>query len=216
MDHLTFDEIVKAVFANEYTPENARLMAKVSSHVMSCEECNRIYEAVYDIYELGFEQGMDVVKERLQIASCEYEKNEVEGKEEIKEGKSLLSSIFLSIQNGKKVVLNSIQNAFGIEYYFSYPTALATRGGEQKIVMDRLVDDENYDNQISISQGVLSVQLSGQDYFERGITSPYLDVFSGDAVLYSGPMDTSGNLITKCIPIKNDGEISLKIWGNHV
>ena len=210
MEHLTFDEIVKAVFADENTPDNMRLIARMNAHVIQCKECNKVYNAVYDIYELGFEQGLEVVEQRLKEAESSFSQRNVLTDQD------LLSSIVLSIKKGTKLVLDSIKNNIGIDYFFSYPMALATRGGNQKMETNKLIDDENLDNQIVLNDGKLSLYLCREDFSVRGINSLYMECREGNRILFSGPMEVYENTFQKSVDVGNDDTLCIKLWGNHV
>ena len=207
MEHLTFDEIVNAIYAEEYTPENARLVAKVNSHVMNCPECDKIHKAVYEIYELGFEEGLDVVNERLrELKAAEIYKNDVESATE-----KHIMEMAIDIIDTHKIVLESIKRLSSICYYFSYPMSIADRGGDSQLDTTKLIDDENIDNTIEYSNGLLRIQLSKSDFDENKLAYPSIEIISDNNVLYDGVMDEEDELLYKSFNINKTGRIIINL-----
>lgn len=210
MEHLTFNEIVDAIYTTELTPESARHIARVNAHVMNCPDCFKIHKAVYEIYELGFEQGLDVVNERLQELEEKYSlANDSSIAEKVK---NYITQIALDVENGKKLILNNIKSLSTLKYYYSYPIALATRGGNQQIDTSKLIDDENVDNLIELNDGLLKIQFSKIEY--DGISMPYpsIEILTDNEVIYDGPMDEDNEKLFKCVKVKDNEKLYINIW----
>ena len=50
-EHLDFDDIVDAIYTDEMTPDNMRLIHRVQAHVMKCDNCRHIYDTILTIRE---------------------------------------------------------------------------------------------------------------------------------------------------------------------
>ena len=51
MEHLEFEEIVKFVSIDKADEENFNLIKKVNNHIVKCDECLRLVEAVANIQD---------------------------------------------------------------------------------------------------------------------------------------------------------------------
>ena len=212
MEHLTFDEIVAAVYTEKLNPESTRLIARVNAHVMKCPDCFKTYKAIYEIYELGFEQGLDVVEERLK----EIENESLTDSQVHEIVKKYIMQMALSIENKKQIVMNDFKNLSMLHHYYSYPTSVATRGGNQKLDMSKLIDDENIDNVIEYKDGFLKLQFSKFDYDDNGMKYPLLEVLSGKNVLYDGPFDEDDVTLYKNINLDNNYNVAINLKEHDV
>ena len=231
MEHLTFEQIVDAIYSEGLSSENARRIARVNAHVMKCPKCFEIYKAVYDIYELDFDQGRDVVNERLKELEKRYYSSRVieeitdavaqnlsekieQDAEDFSAQSSIrkyLAQISIELEKRQKIILKNIKNLSNINYYYSYPVALATRGGEQQIDTRKLIDDENIDNLIEINNGILKVQFSKLDFDDNNIQYPLLEILSDQKLLYEGPLDEDNEKLFKNIEINDHDNIIINL-----
>lgn len=227
MEHLTFEEIVGAIYADAPTPENLKLIGKVNSHVMNCPECYKIHKAVYDLYELGFEGGLDEVYRRINEPELAQSVSEDIAKEERQSDysanpdatmvlKNYLTQIVLMIENRNKLVLKSMKDLGSLKHYYSYPMAVSTRGGENSVDTGRLVDDENLDNEIIYSDGLLQLQFSKLDFDDNGLSYPFVEILSDDRIIYNGPFDEDGEILKKVVPVNDISKIYVNVWEQDV
>lgn len=52
--HYDFDEIVECIYSPAKSDEERQNLYNISAHVFKCKKCAKIYEALYNVYELGF------------------------------------------------------------------------------------------------------------------------------------------------------------------
>ncbi len=61
--HYDFDEIADCIYSSLKTVEEREILYSITAHCLKCEKCGKIYEALYNVHELGFEP--ESAKERL-------------------------------------------------------------------------------------------------------------------------------------------------------
>ena len=134
-EHLNFEDIVDAIYADEMTPDNMRLIHRVQAHVMKCDSCRHIYDTIQTIGDWREDELSD---EKFAAVSFP----------ELL--KSAAVSLSVSISNGCRLALDGIQQlASGLDYSFEHPLALAARSGAGDEDMSRLVDEENDYNRMT-------------------------------------------------------------------
>ena len=53
--HYDFDEIADCIYSSLKTAEERKILYDITAHCLKCKECKKLYESVYNVYELTFE-----------------------------------------------------------------------------------------------------------------------------------------------------------------
>lgn len=194
-EHLNFEDIVDAIYADEMTPDNMRLIHRVQAHVMKCDSCRHIYDTIQTIRDWREDELSD---EKFAAASFP----------ELL--KSAAVSLSVSISNGCRLALDGIQQlASGLDYSFEHPLALATRNGAGDEDMSRLVDEENDYNRLTLDGNKLTVSLDAEDW---GSDIPVLIAADADKnVYFCDEMKLLDGRYTAVVAVPNDGTYDIMI-----
>ena len=92
-EHLDFDDIVDAIYTDEMTPDNMRLIHRVQAHVMKCDNCRHIYDTILTIRE--WQEGVLSDEKLAQFSFPELLRSAVVG-------------LSVRVSNGSRLVLDSI------------------------------------------------------------------------------------------------------------
>ena len=192
-EHLEFDDIVDFIYADKLDEHTELLAQKVYSHITQCDDCRKVYMTVYELYELGFEEGMvrveDKIKEKMTMSLSTY--------------------LLLKIKAGGKLLLDKLKCIGENKYYFSYPVELATRDSSGCIQAgDVLIDDENDYNQISFKDGKLSIRLDAEDF--KGNAPELMVKLAGGEILFFGEMQSDGKYYTAEVEAPEEAELEIK------
>ena len=68
--HYDFDEMVDCIYSSLETVEERKILYDITAHCLKCEKCGKIYDALYNVYELGYEP--EYAKEKLNTNSFDY------------------------------------------------------------------------------------------------------------------------------------------------
>ena len=194
-EHLNFEDIVDAIYADEMTPDNMRLIHRVQAHVMKCDSCRHIYDTIQTIRDWREDELSD---EKFAAASFP----------ELL--KSAAVSLSVSISNGCRLALDGIQQiASGLDYSFEHPLALAARNGAGDEDMSRLVDEENDYNRLTLDGNKLTVSLDAEDW---GSDIPVLIAADADKnVYFCDEMKLLDGRYTSVVAVPNDGTYDIMI-----
>ncbi len=194
-EHLNFEDIVDAIYADEMTPDNMRRIHRVQAHVMKCDSCRHIYDTIQTIRDWREDELSD---EKFAAASFP----------ELL--KSAAVSLSVSISNGCRLALDGIQQlASGLEYSFEHPVALAARNGAGDEDMSRLVDEENDYNRLTLDGNKLTVSLDAEDW---GSDIPVLIAADADKnVYFCDEMKLLDGRYTAVVAVPNDGTYDIMI-----
>lgn len=198
-EHPDFDDIVDAIYADEMTPDNMRLIHRVQAHVMKCETCRQTYETILAIKE--WQEGEHSEVEPATISLSGLLKNAV-------------VNLSVSISDGCRLSLERLQQMVSAyEYSFEHPVAIAARSGAGEEDLSSLVDEENDYNRLKVDKNQLTISLDAEDWSE-GI--PVLIVTDAEGHVCCcdemKPVDGRYRLV---VPIQADGVYDIVIGKTH-
>lgn len=173
-NHLTVDEMMEFICADKVDTAFFTLAAKVNAHLVSCDSCRKVYDAL-----MAVDEAMDAVKAytpKPKKTALQVLKGIILARGEGTLSPSFINNCVDSLAKAKTALMFNVENMcrlvseqLGNGAVFYHPVLAATTksyGGEGNDAIDSvLTDGEN--NQVSIGlDGTLTVVLNEDDYAE--------------------------------------------------
>ena len=147
-EHISLEELIAFVYNREMSPEAMARAARVNAHLLACPDCKAICKALIDLQESSAAlplrrsaQTQSGAADRLREKAAWFR---------------------LRIQDAARQLLLEAAR-FG-DCDFGHPIPVGARSaGAARPAMDRLVDNENSYNQLSVRDGAFTVRLDVEE-----------------------------------------------------
>lgn len=181
-EHLEFEEIVEFLNSTGNSQSDLALAEKVNQHLMKCESCYQMYNALLEFENLShFLNNDDNLQMRKVLISL---KNKLPA-----DKKTSINKIFKNIQKGFNEIVMQIGDGIDLmsssnSFNFVHPLAIGSRGNSgsnKETDKYRLIDDENTYNRIYYKNGLLMFELDREKYKDMPVVlivggNDYLDI----------------------------------------
>ena len=151
--HLDIQDIINYIECEKITPQTAKFVHYVNTHLYKCEECRKNYEIMLKLYSHGLVRN-DFIKEI-------HVQNE----------KELLC---FTIKNKVELFVRKTKDTVDkLCYSFEYPLTSGVRTSGKNGVKDKsvLVDEENLFNKIYYQEGKIIIQLDEEDFLKQNLVA---------------------------------------------
>ena len=176
--HIDFEEIVEYLTCRELTTDSVKMAQKINAHILECNQCRKMYNAIHDFYDLAFNNSLDT--------------NLFNPVDNIK----LL--IKFKIENKINLMLDRLANGI---YRYDYPIYVGLRdtNSDNKKSHAMVVDEENSLNVVKVDDESCIIEVDKEEW---GTDTPVIFVTNNNGeIVFSGIMSEREEVFYISVPV---------------